>query len=313
MIARTLEYRSAFAGRVPAPLAAMRLLGVPLFGGAAREVKLDGPQLMWGRMLAALPGVERSGGLKRMLFKSLKALFVVWALGVIFFAAPLIAQGFPNIKPTIVERADTPEDVTSTIELLLLLTVLSVAPGILIMTTAFTRIVIVFGFLRMALSTQQLPPTQVLTGMAMILTFLIMRPTINEIRHDALVPYLDAEITQAEAFDRSVQSLRRFMFSQVANDDLRMFGELSGDKPLEWTKHEDVDTFVLMPAFVLSELKRGFYMGFMLFIPFMIIDLVVSTVLISMGMLVLPPVLISLPFKILLFVLVDGWSLLVMS
>jgi flagellar biosynthesis protein FliP len=225
------------------------------------------------------------------------------------------AEAQPVFKPTFVERAESPEDVVTTLELLLLLTVLTLAPSILIMTTAFTRIVIVLSFLRRALGTNELPPNQLLIGLALILTAMVMRPTISDIQQNALSPYLDEQITQQEAFDYSVGSLRNFMFAHVSPEDLRLFKELSEDPehPEVWETYGDVDTFVLVPAFVTSELKRGFYMGFILYVPFLVIDLIVATVLISMGMLVLPPVLISLPFKLLLFVMVDGWNLVVLA
>jgi flagellar biosynthetic protein FliP len=233
---------------------------------------------------------------------------------VLFLAGPTAdAQGIP--KPTFVERAETPEDVVSTIELLLLLTVLTLAPSILIMTTAFTRIIIVLSFLRRALGTNELPPNQLLIGLALILTAMVMRPTITDIKDNAMQPYLDGAMTQDVAFKYSVDSLRQFMFAHVDPDDLRLFKEINEDpqNPETWTDYGHVDTFVLIPAFVTSELKRGFYMGFILYLPFLVIDLVIATVLISMGMLVLPPVLISLPFKLLLFVMVDGWNLVVMG
>jgi flagellar biosynthetic protein FliP len=233
---------------------------------------------------------------------------------VLFLAGPTAdAQGIP--KPTFVERAETPEDVVSTIELLLLLTVLTLAPSILIMTTAFTRIIIVLSFLRRALGTNELPPNQLLIGLALILTAMVMRPTITDIKDNAMQPYLDGAMTQDVAFKYSVDSLRQFMFAHVDPDDLRLFKEINEDpqNPETWTNYGHVDTFVLIPAFVTSELKRGFYMGFILYLPFLVIDLVIATVLISMGMLVLPPVLISLPFKLLLFVMVDGWNLVVMG
>jgi flagellar biosynthetic protein FliP len=320
----------AFVGGMPACLRITKALGVSRLGPelALAPVRLKGPRLMWGDTLMAAdaatvaeraakagrsPGQNAMAWLKKAAGSHLVLFCVLWAAMVLFLASPLIAQGFPSIKPSFVDKAESPEDVTSTIELMLLLTVLTLAPSILIMCTAFTRIIIVFGFLRMALSTQQLPPTQVLTGLALILTFLVMSPTIKEIKNEAIVPYLDAKITQHEAYDRSVNSLRNFMFAQVARKDLLMFGDLAGQKPAEWKTYGDIDTLTLIPAFVTSELKRGFFMGFMLYLPFLIIDLIVSTVLISMGMLVLPPVLISLPFKILLFVLVDGWTLVVRS
>ncbi len=240
---------------------------------------------------------------------------VIVAFVVLCLDSSTVNADIVDFKPTFIERAESPEDVTSTIELLLLLTVLTLAPSILIMTTAFTRIIIVLSFLRRALGTNELPPNQVMIGLALMLTFMIMRPTINDIRENALVPYLDEEITQQEAFDHSVGGLRQFMFKHVSMRDLHLFKELSEDpeNPETWDTYGDVDTMVLIPAFVTSELKRGFYMGFILYLPFLIIDLVIATILISMGMLVLPPVLISLPFKLLLFVLVDGWNLVIIG
>lgn len=233
--------------------------------------------------------------------------------GMVLVGPTAEAQFVP--KPTFVERAETPEDVVTTIELLLLLTVLTLAPSILIMTTAFTRIVIVLSFLRRALGTVELPPNQLLIGLALLLTAMVMRPTISDVKDNAMQPYLDGQITQQQAFEHSVGSLREFMFTHVDHDDLRLFKEINEDpeNPETWTTYGDVDTFVLIPAFVTSELKRGFYMGFILYLPFLVIDLVIATVLISMGMLVLPPVLISMPFKLLLFVMVDGWNLVVMG
>lgn len=220
-----------------------------------------------------------------------------------------------TVKVPFIQRAGS-EDSSSTVELMLILTALTLAPAILIMTTAFTRIIVVLSFLRRALGTQELPPNQLLIGLSLILTFMVMRTTLGEMKDNALVPYLNQEITQQVAFDRGVGSLRNFMFTHVNMGDLKLFKDLSEDpnKPsAEWKTYGDVDTLVLVPAFVTSELKRGFYMGFVLYLPFLVIDLVVATVLISMGMLVLPPVLISMPFKLLLFVMVDGWNLVVLS
>jgi flagellar biosynthetic protein FliP len=314
---------------MPRRLREEQLLGLSPFGAWPRlePARVAGPKLMWGRMLAATgpagthanPVMRAMSAMWRSAARHAPFYLAVWLAMIALFAFPAVAQDGPlSIKPSFIEPVDSPEDVTSTIELMLLLTLLTMAPSILMMTTAFTRIIIVFGFLRMALSTQQLPPTQVLTGLALILTFMIMSPTIMEIKNKAVVPYLDAQITQKEAFDVSLNSMRNFMFAQVARKDLIMFGELSAGKdeaksPQHWKTYGDIDTLVLIPAFVTSELKRGFFMGFMLYLPFLVIDLIVATVLISMGMLVLPPVLISLPFKILLFVLVDGWTLVVTS
>ncbi|MBI4577931.1 MAG: flagellar type III secretion system pore protein FliP [Planctomycetes bacterium] len=226
------------------------------------------------------------------------------------------AQGIPALDQRIVRGAESPEDVVTTLEILFLLTVLTLAPSILVMTTAFTRIVIVLSFLRRALATQELPPTQIVIGLALILTFMVMGPTWIEIKDQAIVPYVDGEISQKEAFRRAMVPTRAFMFEHVRREDLRLFVDIEqGALPMETRRlprgPDDIGTEVLVPAFVISELRKAFEMGFMLYLPFLVIDLVVSTILISMGMLVLPPILISLPFKILLFVLVDGWNLII--
>lgn len=210
-----------------------------------------------------------------------------------------------------VEAAKSPQDVALSLQILLLLTVLSLAPAILIMMTAFTRIIVVLAFLRQGLGTQQVPPTQVLIGLALFLTFFVMQPTFVKIQKDALNPYMDGKITAKEAFQKSEAPIRDFMFKQTREKDLALFVALSrSSRP---RTPADISTLVLIPAFVISELKRAFEMGFILFIPFLIIDMVVASVLMSMGMLMLPPVLISLPFKILLFIMVDGWNLVVRS
>lgn len=222
------------------------------------------------------------------------------------------AQG---IVPTIpgVNRSENPDDVVTTLEILFLLTILSLAPAILVMTTSFTRIVIVLSFLRRALATQDLPPNQIVVGLSLCLTFMIMGPTFREMKETALVPYMNAEITQKTAFIRALEPMRKFMFRQTRQKDLRLFVDISRlPLPANPTR-ADIPTEVLVPAFVISELRRAFIMGFALFLPFLVIDLVVASTLISMGMLVLPPVMISLPFKILLFILVDGWHLVIGS
>ena len=199
----------------------------------------------------------------------------------------------------------------SAVQLLLLVTLLSFIPAILIMITSFTRIVVVLSFVRSALGTQQLPPTQVIIGLSLFLTFFVMMPTFTEINSNAIQPYLNNEITQEEAWDNAEKPLREFMFKQTREKDLELFVRLSATpRP---TTYGDIPTHVLIPAFVISELKTAFQMGFAIFIPFMIIDMIVASTLLSMGMMMLPPMMISLPFKILLFVLVDGWYLLVES
>ncbi|MFQ5654582.1 MAG: flagellar type III secretion system pore protein FliP [Planctomycetota bacterium] len=214
-----------------------------------------------------------------------------------------------------------PEDLSVSLRILALLTILSVAPSILLLTTAFPRIVIVLGFVRRALSTQEVPPNQVIIGLAMILTFMVMAPTWSRIYDRAIEPYMSHEISDGDALRIAVGELRQFMFKHTEPKEMRLMVSLAnaelidqygagldGDEALGAIPYDAVPTFTVIPAFLLSELKRAFEMGFLIYLPFVVIDLVVSSTLISMGMLVLPPVLISLPFKILIFVLVDGWG-----
>ncbi len=215
-----------------------------------------------------------------------------------------------------VRPAETPEEVSTVIEIVVLLTVLSLCPAFLVLMTAFTRIVIVLSFVSRALSTQNLPPSQVVVGLSLILTFLVMQPTFVQMKDDALIPYMDEEITQKEMFLRAEVPMRNFMFKHTRKEDVKLFIDLTEfdpGKPKGEVTRGDIPTYILVPAFVISELTRAFEMGFALFLPFVVIDMVVAATLISMGMLVLPPILISLPFKILLFVLVDGWRLIVGS
>ena len=210
-----------------------------------------------------------------------------------------------------VGRADTPQQVSTTLQLLFLLTVLSLAPAILVMVTSFTRIIVVLGLLRQALGTQQMPPNQVLIGLALFLTFFVMAPTYNEVNRRALQPYLQKRVDHIEAFNRAVEPIRDFMFRQTREKDLGLFVHLS--KIPAPRNSDDVPTHVLIPAFMISELKTAFQIGFVIFIPFLIIDMVIASALMSMGMLMLPPIFISLPFKVILFVLADGWYLVVGS
>lgn len=207
--------------------------------------------------------------------------------------------------------AKSPKEVTTVLNILLMLTILTLAPALLIMLTSFTRIIIVLSFLRHALGTQQMPPNQILIGLALFLTFFIMSPVFNEINSQALEPYMNKKMNYEEAFHKAVGPLREFMFKQTREKDLALMVHLSN---LQKPKDRDaVPTHILIPAFAISELKTAFQIGFLIFIPFLIIDMVVASVLMSMGMLMLPPVMISLPFKILLFVLSDGWHLLIRS
>lgn len=203
------------------------------------------------------------------------------------------------------------ETFSAAMQVIILLTVLSLAPSIMILMTAFTRIVIVLSLLRQALGTQQLPPNQVLVGLAIFMTFVVMSPTLESINTIALQPYLKGDISQLEGLQRAQLPIRSFMQNQIEVaqnvDDVDLFMRFSGKPPA--TTWEEVPTMTMIPAFVLSELKTAFLIGFRIYLPFLIIDLVISAILISMGMMMLPPVLISLPFKLLLFVLVDGWHL----
>jgi flagellar biosynthetic protein FliP len=230
--------------------------------------------------------------------------------------APAIAQGIPGpTAPTIpiprvnigVTPATKPADVALSLQILLLLTVLTLAPTLLVLTTSFTRIIVVLSFVRTALGTQSNPPNQVLLGLAMFLTFFVMAPTIEDINKNALQPYLGAKISQAVAIDRAQKPLRAFMFKQTREKDIAVFYAMT--KEPRPAKQDDVPTYLLVPAFTISELKTGFEIGFAIYIPFIVIDMVVASVLLSMGMMMIPPVLISLPFKILIFLLVDGWNL----
>ena len=210
-----------------------------------------------------------------------------------------------------VKDASTPAEVSTALQVLFVLTILSVAPAILLMTTAFTRIVIVLGFVRQAMGTQNTPPNQVLLGLALFLTFFVMAPTFNTINTQALQPYTKEQITQQQALERSVQVMREFMFSQVQENELQLFIDITKEE--QPANKKEVSSMILVPAFMLSELKRSFQMGFMIYVPFLVIDMLVSSVLMSMGMMMLPPIVISLPFKLLLFVLVDGWQLVIGS
>ncbi|WP_042471936.1 flagellar type III secretion system pore protein FliP [Bacillus ndiopicus] len=204
-----------------------------------------------------------------------------------------------------------PANVSTSVKLLLLLTVLSLAPSILILMTSFTRIVIVLSFTRTALATQQMPPNQVIIGLALFLTFFVMAPTFQEVNSQALQPLFNEEIGLEEAYDRAAVPFKEFMAKHTRQKDLELF--ISYNQAERPTTVEEIPLTMLVPAYALSEIKTAFQMGFMIFIPFLVIDMVVASTLMSMGMMMLPPVMISLPFKILLFVLVDGWYLVMKS
>ncbi|HBS59580.1 MAG TPA: flagellar biosynthetic protein FliP [Firmicutes bacterium] len=240
---------------------------------------------------------------------------VLWTI--IFFAglnnqtagaAPIIP--LPQISVGM-QAAQNPQEVATSLQILFMLTVLSLAPSILIMMTSFTRIIVVLSFVRSALGTQQMPPNQIIIGLALFLTFFTMAPYWQQINEQALQPYLAGNLEQEAAMDKGIQPIRDFMFKQTRENDLALFVNLANiNRP---SGPEEVPTYVLIPSFVISELKTAFQIGFLIYIPFLIIDMVVASTLMSMGMMMLPPVTISLPFKILLFILVDGWHLVIRS
>lgn len=247
------------------------------------------------------------------MFKQQNVVFVVAGfLGLLLFmpAGALAAPLVPNINIG-VDSANSPQDVAVSLQVLAVLTILSIAPSILIMTTSFVRIIVVLSFLRSALGTQNMPPNQVVIALSLFLTFYIMSPYLSQANDQGLQPYLAGRITQEEALTEVVSPIREFMFKQTRESDLALFVNLSQAPRPE--SQEDVSTFTLIPAFVISELKTAFQIGFMIYIPFIVIDMVVASTLMSMGMMMLPPVMISLPFKILLFIMVDGWHILIRS
>ena len=246
-------------------------------------------------------------GFRWLLFAILGLVFVyAWSVPAEAQVAPILPRISIGVEP-----AENPEDIAISLQILVLLTILALAPAILIMMTSFTRIVVVLSFVRNALATQQMPPNQVLIGLALFLTFYVMAPTWQVVNEAALQPYLQGEITQMDALERALEPIREFMFKNTREKDLELFVSLSRTpRPADLS---EVPTHVLIPAFVISELKTAFQLGFVIFVPFVVIDLIVSSVLMSMGMLMLPPVMISLPFKILLFVMVDGWHLVIRS
>lgn len=254
------------------------------------------------------------------------AILLVW-LGMALVAIPAVAQEtgetpqgesaaepIDPVAPVMtltLDGVDSPQSMDSALKIVLLMTVLSLAPAFLVLLTSFTRIVIVLGFLRQAIGANQAPNNQIIIGLALFLTLVVMSPTLTRMNNDAIQPYMNEEMDQAEAFSKVQIPLKEFMLSQVREKDVALFLDLTNTEAPD--APEDLPMLVVIPSFVLSELQTAFQMGFVLFIPFLIIDMVVASVLMSMGMMMLPPVLISLPFKILLFVLVDGWFLVVKS
>ncbi len=235
-------------------------------------------------------------------------------LVLVLFQAGANAQGTQDEDPALTVTLAQPSSggkFSFAVEILLAMTVLSLAPAILIMLTSFTRIVVVLGFLRQALGTQQMPPSQLIVGLSLFLTIAVMMPVMKKINGNSLQPYLKGEISQKAAFERAATPLKTFMVGQTREKDIALFVKLmKRERP---ANPDDLPFEIVVPSFIISELKKAFQIGFVIYVPFLIIDMVVSSVLMSMGMLMLPPVMISLPFKILLFVLVDGWNLVVQS
>ncbi|MEI6305491.1 MAG: flagellar type III secretion system pore protein FliP [Deltaproteobacteria bacterium] len=236
------------------------------------------------------------------------------SLSLLLLAAAFTANAEPMPLPSLnigVGTSTKPSELAVTIQIFLLLTVMSLAPGLLIMTTSFTRIVVVLSFLRTAMGTQQAPSNQIILALAMFLTFFIMTPVWQQINKEAYQPWKAQQINQELAIERAVKPVRKFMLSQTREKDLALFVTLS--KLPRPKNADDIPTVTIIPAFMISELRTAFQIGFLIYIPFIVVDMVVASVLMSMGMMMLPPVMISLPFKILLFVLVDGWGLVIES
>jgi len=245
----------------------------------------------------------------------IKVVIIIFAVTLaILTGGPSAAVAAPLPIPSVtlgVDTANSPQEVATSLQVLFALTVLTLAPSILVMMTSFTRIIIVLSFLRSALATQQMPPNQILVALALFLTFFTMTPYANQINQNALQPYLAGSMDQPTALTQALNPLREFMFKQTREADIALFVNIAdGPRP---TSQEEVPTLTLIPAFIISELKTAFQIGFLIYIPFIVIDMVVASTLMSMGMMMVPPSMISLPFKILLFILVDGWHLIVQS
>ena len=244
----------------------------------------------------------------------LKIVLLICSLSIVLFGLTSCDTSSAISAPGVtfsVSPADQPEQVTTGVQLLVLLTVLSLAPSILILGTSFTRIVIVLSMVRNAIGTPAIPPNQVVIGLSLLLTFFVMGPVYTQINDNAIKPYLNKQITQTTALNNAIEPVREFMFKQTREKDIALFMEMRGDT--QPATLADIPTSALFPAFVISELKTALTMGFLLYIPFLIIDLVISSILLSLGMMMLPPSLVSLPFKLLLFVMVDGWYLITRS
>jgi flagellar biosynthetic protein FliP len=257
-------------------------------------------------------GAKRLRCMQRLLFIGV---FLGIGLSAVFLTPENSGAAAPQTAPPFIsigmDQTQEPGKMAVVLQIFLLMTILSLAPAILIMLTSFTRIIIVLSLLRRALGTMQMPPNQVITGLALFLTFFIMTPVWQQINQKALQPYLDNQINQKQALQNAAEPLRKFMFKQTREKDLALFVNIAKvERPNDVT---DIPTSVLIPSFIISEVKTAFQIGLLLYVPFLIIDMVVASVLLSMGMMMLPPIMISLPFKLMLFVLADGWNLLIGS
>ncbi|MCK4631954.1 MAG: flagellar type III secretion system pore protein FliP [candidate division Zixibacteria bacterium] len=239
---------------------------------------------------------------------TVRILFLVGMI--VLVASGLSAQSFPKVSVEVGEATD-PSDVSTTLQIVILLTVLSLAPSIVIMVTSFIRFTVVLAFLRHAMGIHQMPPSQLLVALSLILTFFVMAPVAEKSYNEGVKPYIEKQISGEEAFAKAAEPFRKFMLSQTREKDLALFVHIARENQPD--NAEDIPLHVLIPGFVLSELRTAFQIAFVLFVPFLVIDMVVASVLMSMGMMMLPPIIVSLPFKILLFVLVDGWYLLIKS
>lgn len=242
-------------------------------------------------------------------------LFLV-SLAALLIADPLLAQEIPGLPIPVLDNvraARSGQEASTSLALIMLVTVLSLAPALIMMMTSFTKVVIVFDFVRRALALQNMPPNQVLFGLALFLTFFIMAPTFREFNQTALTPYISGDKMSTPTFiEKGMVPFRKFMIKQIGKDgakEIALFTKLSGKNLKDIKSVDDIDSYILIPAFILSEIKKAFIIGILIFIPFIVIDLVVASTLMSMGMIMLPPAMISMPFKIILFILVDGWHL----
>lgn len=247
----------------------------------------------------------------KIIFTLMMALGIMMFCTINAYAAPS-STDLPQFNISLGDKSGTPQDYVSSIKILIFFTIISLLPSIVIMMTSFTRILVVFSFLKSAMGVQQAIPNQILTGLAIFLTLFIMAPVYNEVNTNGIQPYLENKITQEQAIEESSKPLKAFMLKQTRKKDLELFVEIGGVDKENLTK-ENVSFVTLIPAFAISELKTAFQIGFLIYLPFLVIDMVISSVLMSMGMFMLPPTMVSLPFKLIIFVMVDGWYLLTKS